>query len=222
MSETIDIAERLYTKMGKPNLMQFFEVNDAERDTLAMQYGAQMVETMLQDEALYQAYLDQTKGAIEQECALFDRLVEPKRAKQVRRFYRLLKQIDPQTYRDTVDFRTAIGCLDQSIFDQFIADESHHLEHTLKNGFSFKPDQIYLKICGALVYQNLLTIDFAAGPLAMDEKKITWLRRFGSCYLRLFKKSDPQLWRIKLSFGDLDLKQMCDNVFTEFINFVLK
>lgn len=171
MSETIDIAERLYTKLGKPNLMQFFEVNDAERDALAMQYGAQMVETMLQDEALYQAYLDQTKGAIEQECALFDRLVEPKRAKQVRRFYRLLKQIDPQTYRDTVDFRTAIGCLDQSIFDQFIADESHHLEHTLKNGFSFKPDQIYLKICGALVYQNLLTIDFAAGPLAMDEKK---------------------------------------------------
>ena len=217
MSETINIAEQLYNKLGQPSIAQFFEVGDAERNAIAFQYSAQIVETLLQDEPLYQAYLDQTK-----ECALFDRLVEPKRAKQVRRFYKLLKQIDPQTYRDTVDFRTAIGCLDQSIFDQFIADESHHLEHTLKNGFSFKPDQIYLKICGALVYQNLLTIDFAAGPLAMDEKKITWLRRFGSCYLRLFKKSDPQLWHIKLSFGDLDLKQMCDNVFTEFINFVLK
>lgn len=222
MSETIDIAERLYTKLGKPNLMQFFEVNDAERDALAMHYGAQMVETMLQDEALYQAYLDQTKGAIEQECALFDRLVEPKRAKQVRRFYKLLKQIDPQTYRDTVDFRTSLGCLHQSIFDQFIADESNHLDQTLAHGFSFKPDQIYLKICEALAYQNILMMNLTAGTLIVDEKAVTWLRRFGCCYLRLLKKSDPQLWRIKLSFGDLDLKQMCDNVFTEFINFVLK
>ena len=222
MSETINIAEQLYNKLGQPSIAQFFEVGDAERDALAMQYGAQIVETMLQDEPLYEAYLDQTKEAIAQECALFDRLVGPKRAKQVRRFYKLLKQIDPQTYRDTMDFRTALGCLHQSIFDQFIADESHHLEQTIAHGFSFKPNQIYLKICGALVYQNLLTIDFAAGPLAVDEKKITWLRRFGSCYLRLLKKSDPQLWHIKLSFGDFDLKTICENQFLEFLHFVLK
>ena len=147
MSETINIAEQLYNKLGQPSIAQFFEVGDAERNAIAFQYSAQIVETLLQDEPLYQAYLDQTKEAIAQDCAQFDRLVEPKRAKQLRRFYKLLKQIDPQTYRDTVDFRTSLGCLHQSIFDQFIADESNHLEQTLAHGFSFKPDQIYLKIC---------------------------------------------------------------------------
>lgn len=222
MSETINIAEQLYNKLGQPSIAQFFEVGDAERNAIAFQYSAQIVETLLQDEPLYQAYLNQTKEAIAQDCAHFDRLVEPKRAKQVRRFYKLLKQIDPQTYRDTVDFRTSLGCLHQSIFDQFIADESNHLEQTLAHGFSFKPDQIYLKICEALAYQNILMMNLTAGTLIVDEKAVTWLRRFGCCYLRLLKKSDPQLWRIKLSFGDFDLKTICENQFLEFLHFVLK
>lgn len=147
MTETIDIHERLYAKLGNPGLEPFFEISTDERAVLAMQYGAQMVEIMLQDEPLYQAYLDQTKGFLEQECAQFDRLVAPKRAKQLRRFYKLVKQLDPQTYRDTVDFRTAVGCLEQDVFDQFMASEIAHLEQTLEHGFAFKPEQIYCKIC---------------------------------------------------------------------------
>ena len=59
-------------------------------------------------------------------------------------------------------------------------------------------------------------------PLIYTEKQLTWIRRLGSCYLRLRKKSEPQHWHVSMLNGATDLKELCDNNFMEFLAFALK
>ena len=141
------------------------------------------------------------------DAAQFERKVPSDRIIQVKRIFKLLKEIDPQAFKLLKQMRTAVGLIDES--------SRSDLHQFLKEiGSGLKTSEITANVAHALIYFVFLTIfenhhlNFLPAienvadqgsqeyldQLEQNPQSNYWIRCFVSAYLILVPDCDPVHW----------------------------
>lgn len=106
---------------------QNYEIAQNEAQTQAGWNEATAYVQKLRQPEAYANFLNESKAFLAQEAQNFDRLVELRRAHDIRRWYKQLKAFDPTLASKLLPFRTAVGLLRPEIYQENIATPLYQL-----------------------------------------------------------------------------------------------
>lgn len=147
----------------------------------------------------------------QEDAAQFERKVAAADIIQVKRIFKLIKEIDPPTFKLLKSMRTAVGLLDESLRD-YILKGLKDVRDGLKAGLitaSAAHALIFLVILEPFQssYQKYM-LEFFKGKIERDPSNLLqllqnpqvlyWTRCFANAYLPLLADCDPAHWSLAL------------------------
>lgn len=152
----------------------------------------------------FQDHIKPYQDFLKKDAERFDIEVAPKRAKQVRRWYKRLKAFDPILQRKLLPFRTALGVLSDEIWQDNLAIAPW--EQILEHPSELKPSAALRAQCCMLVVRAIFTqaeelhlipeeynFDYLTTK-RMSEAEYAWYDRGPGAYLLLLGEDEGKDW----------------------------
>ena len=194
-----DYVELNPNGVGMLDLLELNSNNPDEQFSFINSLAHQLVEDVACNDAAFERFVAATQEQVEADAAKFDSEVPTARCATINKLLALILATSPEAYRLVTPFATALGSLNDNVFQGVIEVYTAELEQRLTQAQDASEvtckDDILCNLIQALGMHMQQLMGELSGSMRLytpDEQR--WHERFRNCYLRWLHAVDAQSW----------------------------